>query len=106
MKRAVIFGVTGQDGSYLSELLLLKGYKVIGVARRASSDNTTRIAHLLSERRFTLVQGDVTDMSSIHRIIAKTVPHEVYNLAAQSHVWTSFSQPVTTWDITGQGSDS
>ena len=103
MKRAVVFGVTGQDGSYLSELLLSKGYKVVGVARRSSSDNTTRIAHLLSERRFKLVQGDVTDMSSIHRIITKTVPHEVYNLAAQSHVWTSFNQPVTTWDITGQG---
>ena len=103
MKRAVVFGVTGQDGSYLSDLLLSLGYKVFGVARRASVDNTTRIAHLLYCKRFELVQGDITDFGSVYRILTKTKPHEVYNLAAQSHVWTSFEQPGLTWDVTGKG---
>jgi len=103
MKRAVIFGVTGQDGSYLSDLLLSLGYKVTGVARRTSCDNTLRLAHLLHCKRFNLVQGDITDVGSVYRILNKAKPHEVYNLAAQSHVWTSFDQPGMTWDLTGKG---
>ena len=103
MKRAVIFGVTGQDGSYLSDLLLSLGYKVTGVARRTSVDNTSRIGHLLHRKRFNLVQGDITDFGSVYRILQKAKPHEVYNLAAQSHVWTSFDQPGLTWDVTGKG---
>lgn len=103
MKRAVIFGVTGQDGSYLSDLLLSLGYNVTGVARRTSCDNTLRLAHLLHCKRFNLVQGDITDVGSVYRILNKAKPHEVYNLAAQSHVWTSFDQPGLTWDVTGKG---
>ena len=103
MKRAVIFGVTGQDGSYLSELLLSKGYEVVGVARRSSGDNTTRIEHILDNEKFVLSQADVTDITSIHRVLHEYSPHEVYNLAAQSHVWTSFKQPQLTWNVTGQG---
>ncbi len=100
---AVIYGVTGQDGSYLAELLLSKGYKVIGVTRRTSTDNTSRIKHFLNRSKFQLVQGDITDYSSVFRIITENAPDEVYNLAAQSHVWTSFNQPMLTWDITGKG---
>ena len=103
MKRAVIFGVTGQDGSYLSELLLSKDYEVTGVARRSSGSNTTRIDHLLDNEKFVLVQGDVTDVTSIHRVLHEYLPHEIYNLAAQSHVWTSFQQPTLTWNVTAQG---
>ncbi len=103
MKTAVIFGVTGQDGSFLSELLLSKQYKVIGVARRSSLPNTSRINLLLNIPIFELVSGDVTDPYSVHRILQKYKPDEVYNLAAQSHVGTSFVQPSTTWDITGKG---
>ena len=103
MKRAVIFGVTGQDGSYLSELLLSKGYEVIGVARRSSTSNTPRINHLLVNTSFTVVQADITDITSIHRVLHEYYPHEIYNLAAQSHVWTSFKQPQLTWNVTGQG---
>jgi len=103
MKRAVIFGATGQDGSYLSELLLSKNYEVIGVSRRSSSDNTARLRLSLKHPRFKLVQGDVTDITSIYRILHEYQPHEVYNLAAQSHVWTSFKQPQLTWNVTAQG---
>ena len=103
MKRAIIFGVTGQDGSYLSELLLSKSYEVIGVARRSSTSNTARINHFLNNEKFILVQGDVTDITSINRILHEYSPHEVYNLAAQSHVWTSFKQPQLTWNVTAQG---
>ena len=101
--KAVIYGVTGQDGSYLAELLLSKGYKVIGVTRRTSTDNTSRIKHFLNRSKFHLIQGDITDYSSVFRIITENAPDEVYNLAAQSHVWTSFNQPMLTWDITGKG---
>mgnify|MGYP003673343042 FL=1 len=103
MKRAIIYGVTGQDGSYLSEFLLDKGYKVIGVTRRSSNSNVSRLPLSLNKKRFKLVQGDVTDPASIYRLLNKYQPQEVYNLAAQSHVGTSFEQPTTTWNITAQG---
>ena len=102
-KTAVIFGVSGQDGSYLSELLLEKDYKVVGVIRRSSSPITSRIDHLTSDSNMTVVEGDVTDLSSIYSIIENHEPDEIYNLAAQSHVGTSFSQPLLTWDVTAVG---
>ena len=103
MKKAIIYGVTGQDGSYLSELLLSKEYTVYGITRRTSVDNTLRINHLSNENNFNLVQGDVTDTSSIYRLLNEVQPAEVYNLAAQSHVGTSFAHPLLTWNVTGQG---
>ena len=103
MKKAVIYGVTGQDGSYLSELLLSKDYKVYGVARRTSTPNTSRIKHFLTHKQFQLIQGDVTDSGSIYRCLNEVQPDEVYNLAAQSHVGTSFNQPNLTWNVTALG---
>ena len=103
MKKAIIYGVTGQDGSYLSELLLSKEYTVYGITRRTSVDNTLRINHLSNKNNFNLVQGDVTDTSSIYRLLNEVQPDEVYNLAAQSNVGTSFNQPLLTWNVTGQG---
>jgi len=101
MKRAVITGVTGQDGSHLADLLLHKGYSVTGVKRRSSTETTERVAHLASNEDFHLVEGDVTDISSMSGIFMKTQPDEIYNLAAQSHVGTSFKQPAATMEITG-----
>jgi len=103
VKKAIIYGVTGQDGSYLSDLLLSKEYTVYGVTRRTSFNNTLRISHLLNKKQFHLVQGDVTDISSIYGLLNEVQPDEVYNLAAQSHVGTSFNQPLLTWNVTGQG---
>ncbi len=100
-KRALITGITGQDGSYLAELLLEKGYEVIGVVRRSSTTNFERIAHLLDQ--ITLVPGDVLDEFSMVNILREHRPQEVYNLAAQSFVQTSFEQPVFTGDVTGLG---
>ncbi len=104
MKKAIIFGVTGQDGSHLADLLLDKNYEVIGVNRRSSTDNTQRIQHILDNEHFRLVEGDITDSYSVFNIFKdnRTVD-EIYNLAAQSHVGTSFKQPALTWDITGKG---
>ena len=104
MKSAIIFGVTGQDGSHLADLLLEKNYEVIGVQRRSSTPSTNRIEHILNNKRFSLIEGDITDNSSIINVL-KTTGHvdEIYNLAAQSHVGTSFTQPGITWDITGKG---
>lgn len=101
MKKALITGVTGQDGSYLAEFLLEKGYEVHGVKRRTSLFNTQRIDHLLQDRhesdgRFTLHHGDMTDSSSLTRIIQTVRPDEIYNLAAQSHVAVSFEEPEYT----------
>ncbi len=90
MSTALIFGVTGQDGSYLSELLLLKKYKVIGVIRRSSYFNTYRVEHLIKNKFFKLIYGDVTDYNSIFDAVKKYKPDEIYNLAAQSHVKVSF----------------
>ena len=104
MKTAIIFGVTGQDGSHLADLLLEKNYKVVGVSRRSSTDNTDRIRHILNNENFILVQGDITDAFSVSRILKEYVHvDEIYNLAAQSHVAVSFKQPALTWYITGKG---
>ena len=100
-KKAIITGITGQDGSYLAELLLDKEYDVIGMARRSSSSNFERIKHL--ENKITIEYGDLADQTSINRILDKYKPNEVYNLAAQSFVKTSFDQPILTSDITGIG---
>lgn len=98
MKKALITGITGQDGSYLAELLLEKGYEVHGIIRRNSSPiaNLWRIQHLVSDDRITLHYGDMTDASSLHRIITLVKPNEIYNLAAQSHVRDSFDVPEYT----------
>jgi GDPmannose 4,6-dehydratase len=104
MTKAIITGVTGQDGSHLADLLLEKKYEVIGVARRCSVDTTERIKHLSSNNKFKLIEGDITDVSSVINIFKyNDNVDEVYNLAAQSHVGTSFKQPALTWDITGKG---
>ena len=108
MKKALITGVTGQDGSYLSELLLDKGYEVHGIKRRASSFNTSRIDHLYEDpheknQRFFLHYGDLTDTSNLTRILKEVEPDEVYNLAAQSHVAVSFESPEYTADVDALG---
>jgi GDPmannose 4,6-dehydratase len=104
MKTAIIFGVTGQDGSHLSDLLIAKDYQVYGVSRRTSTPNTERISHLMSNPKFKLLEGDITDQSSVINILkCHEKVDEVYNLAAQSHVAVSFNQPGLTWDITGKG---
>ena len=99
--KALITGVTGQDGSYLAELLLEKGYEVYGMVRRASTENFERINHLRD--KITLVQADLLDQLSIIRILEETHPDEIYNLAAQSFVPTSWSQPVLTGEFTAIG---
>ncbi|MGA3125980.1 MAG: GDP-mannose 4,6-dehydratase [Candidatus Korobacteraceae bacterium] len=108
MKKALITGVTGQDGSYLAELLLLKGYEVHGVKRRSSLFNTDRIDHLYQdpherERRFYLHYGDMTDTASLVCVIQRVQPDEIYNLAAQSHVAVSFEEPEYTANTDGLG---
>ena len=108
MKRALITGITGQDGSYLTELLVAKGYEVWGVVRRSSSFNTDRIDHLYRDPhekdvRLKLVYGDLTDGSSLVQALHASKPDEVYNLGAQSHVRTSFDIPEYTADVTGLG---
>jgi GDPmannose 4,6-dehydratase len=102
--KAIIFGVTGQDGSHLADLLLGKDYSVVGVARRCSVDTTERIKHLENKVGFELIEGDITDAHSVMGILRQhSDVDEIYNLAAQSHVATSFTQPGLTWDITGKG---
>lgn len=108
IKRALITGITGQDGSYLAELLLGKDYEVHGVIRRASTFNTARIDHLYTDphhpdTRLFLHYGDLSDASGLRHILAKVRPHEIYNLAAQSHVRVSFDQPEYTADIVATG---
>ena len=100
-KRALITGITGQDGSYLAELLLEKGYNVWGMIRRASTESVERIAHLVD--RITLVQGDLLDQPSLVRALTDASPSEVYNLGAQSFVPTSWRQPVLTAEFTAVG---
>jgi GDPmannose 4,6-dehydratase len=99
--RALVTGITGQDGSYLAELLLERGYEVVGLVRRTSSDSMERIAHLAD--RITIVPGDLLDEASLTRLLTEFRPSEVYNLAAQSFVQTSWSQPVLTGEITALG---
>ena len=103
MKRALITGVTGQDGSYLSEFLLEKGYEVHGIIRRSSVDFRERIAHLEGREHFHLHYGDLTDSMSLVKIIAAVRPDEIYNLAAQSHVQVSFDVPEFTADVDATG---
>lgn len=103
MKRALITGITGQDGSYLAEFLLEKGYEVHGITRRASISNTARIDHLISEDAVTLHDGDLSDSSSLIRIINLVQPDEIYNLAAQSHVQVSFDVPEYSGDVDALG---
>ena len=100
-KRALITGITGQDGSYLADLLLAKGYDVFGVVRRSSTESFERIAHI--EGRITLLQADLLDQASLQAALTTAAPHEVYNLAAQSFVPTSWSQPVLTAEFTAVG---
>lgn len=107
-KRALITGITGQDGSYLAEFLLEKGYEVHGIKRRASSFNTERVDHLYQDpheqnRRLHLHYGDLTDTSNLTRIVAEVQPDEIYNLGAQSHVQVSFEMPEYTADVDGVG---
>ena len=107
-KRALITGITGQDGSYLAEFLLEKGYEVHGIKRRASSFNTQRVDHIYQDRHvedqnFVLHYGDLTDSSNLTRIIQEVQPDEVYNLGAQSHVAVSFESPEYTADVDGMG---
>lgn len=103
MKRALIFGVTGMDGSHLADLLVSKLYEVHGVVRRASTINTSRIDHLHDLPNFKLHYGEICDNSSATRILSQVEPHEVYNLAAQSHVKVSFDVPISTADSTAIG---
>lgn len=101
MKKALITGVTGQDGSYLAELLLEKGYKVYGLTRRTSTVNNERIKHI--QDKITLIQGDLLDQSSLSAALFESEPEEAYNLAAQSFVQTSWNQPVLTGEFTALG---
>ena len=100
-KVALITGVTGQDGSYMADLLLEKGYKAYGMVRRSASPNLWRISHILD--KLEIVEGDLTDQSSLENIIQKVKPDEIYNFAAQSFVQYSFQSPVATSDATGTG---
>lgn len=99
--KAIIFGITGQDGSYLAELLIEKGYEVVGITRRVSVPTLNRINHILPKIK--IVEGDITDAFSVSNVIKEEEPDEIYNLAAQSHVGTSFKQPSLTWDVTAGG---
>jgi GDPmannose 4,6-dehydratase len=108
MKRALITGITGQDGSYLAEFLLEKGYEVHGIKRRSSLFNTQRVDHIYQDphvenSRFKLHYGDLSDTSNLTRILRDIEPDEVYNLGAQSHVAVSFESPEYTADVDGVG---
>ena len=108
MKKALITGITGQDGSYLAEFLLEKGYEVHGIKRRASSFNTQRVDHIYEDahtnnQHFVLHYGDLSDSSCLTRILSEVQPDEVYNLGAQSHVAVSFAAPEYTADVDVMG---
>ena len=103
MKRAFITGITGQDGSYLAELLIEKGYEVHAIIRRGSLFTTKRIDHFFNHDRLLTYHGDLSDSSSLHRLIEKIKPDEIYNLGAQSHVAVSFEVPEYTSEVTGLG---
>src|SRR5512136_934169 len=101
MPKALITGITGQDGSYLADFLLAQGYEVIGMVRRTSTINFDRVRHI--QDQMTIVQGDLLDQVSLINLLQQHRPDEVYNLAAQSFVPTSFQQPVLTGEFTGLG---
>lgn len=103
MKIALITGITGQDGSYLTELLLEKGYKVVGIKRRTSIISTSRVDHLFDNQNFTLEYGNLNDSGCLHRLLIKYKPDEIYNLAAQSHVRVSFETPEETTEFVAMG---
>ncbi len=108
MKSALVTGITGQDGSYLTELLLEKGYEVFGIIRRSSSFNTGCIDHIYQDphekgARLRLVYGDLNDSSALNRVLREVKPDEIYNLGAQSHVKVSFDVPEYTGEIVGLG---
>lgn len=103
MKKALIFGITGQDGSYLSEILLERGYEVYGVKRRSSSYNTSRVDHIYNNKNFKLHYGDVTDSLNVTSLVQSIKPDEIYNLAAQSHVKVSFEIPEYTANVDALG---
>ena len=104
MKKAIIFGVTGQDGSYLADFLLKKKYSVHGIKRKSSSFNTERVNHIFEKKNFYLHYGDVTDSSTVQNLINLIKPDEIYNLAAQSHVAVSFKIPEYTANTVALGS--
>ena len=103
MKKALITGITGQDGSFLAELLLEKGYEVYGITRRASGHNTSKIDHLIKDNKVKLYDGDLSDSTSLIKIIGAVKPDEIYNLAAQSHVQVSFDVPEYSGDVDALG---
>src|SRR5665648_673955 len=108
MKKALITGITGQDGSYLAELLLSEGYEVHGIVRRSSTFNTSRIDHIFQDAhekdvKLFLHFGDLSDSSNLSRLIESIKPDEIYNLGAQSHVRVSFDMPEYTADVVGLG---
>src|SRR3990172_8579022 len=107
MRKAFITGITGQDGSYLAELLLEKGYEVHGLVRRSSNSNFNRIVHLLNipqlAKRLHLHEGDLCDGSNLKQLLQRICPDEIYNLAAMSHVGTSFTMPEYTAEVDGFG---
>jgi len=103
VKKALITGITGQDGSYLAEFLLEKGYEVHGIVRRASISNTARIDHLIEKNAITLHDGDLSDSSGLIRLVGEIKPDEIYNLAAQSHVQVSFDAPEYSGDVDALG---
>ena len=103
MKSALVTGVTGQDGSYLAELLLSKGYKVVGLKRRTSTGNLGRLSKCLNNPNLVIVEGEISDAGSVYDIVSKYKPDEIYNLAAQSHVGSSFEQPDFTFQVNALG---
>src|SRR3989344_5658942 len=103
MKKALITGITGQDGSYLAELLVDKGYEVYGLMRRVSTDPFARIEHLYVDGKIKLIYGNMRDLSTIQNALDIAQPDEIYNLAAQSHVGISFTCPEETMDINFRG---
>ncbi|MCD6419984.1 MAG: GDP-mannose 4,6-dehydratase [Synergistetes bacterium] len=103
MKKALITGITGQDGAYLARFLIGKGYKVYGMVRRTSMVNTSRLEYLGIKDKVEILYGDMLDLSSLQRVVENTEPDEIYNLAAQSFVATSWEQPILTAEVTGLG---
>jgi GDPmannose 4,6-dehydratase len=103
MSKVLIYGVAGQSGSYLADLLLEKGYDVVGITRRSATANRWRLENALKQKNFALIEGDITDSANIFSLLNKYKPEEIYNAAAQSHVATSYEQPLYTWDVTAKG---